>query len=215
MALERQKTIKVNLTKPIDSEIEEFLKNNEIDPAAIQIVIDSNGSTKRAHLIYANREDLKKKYEEQGRVYSDLDAVTYCHVKDISVNRGGSIDDEINSFLTNDNISAISISNYITQVSEGAVILYIDLPEQQEKMKAKQEEIMKQQEELANKLASEAVKDVDLETNDTIEKYASVTDDNSPIIEETDKVSNAGDEDNNMSPIQESEKSKKKFGKKK
>ena len=29
MALERQKTIKVNLTKPIDSEIEEFLKNNE------------------------------------------------------------------------------------------------------------------------------------------------------------------------------------------
>ena len=209
MALERQKTIKVNLTKPIDTEIEDFLKNNEIDPAAIQIVIDENGSSKKAHLIYANREDLKKKYEEQGRTYSDLDAVTYCHVKDISVNRGGNIDNEVNAFLTNENISAISISNYITQVTEGTVILYIDLVEQQKKMKAKQEEVMKKQEELAQKLASKAVKNVDLETNDIVEKYASVPeDDSNTIAEETEEIPPE-------TTKEETTTKKKKFGKRK
>ena len=62
MALERQVTLKTNITKSIDTEVENFLANNEIDPAAIQIVIDESMSTKRVHLIYAERASLKEVY---------------------------------------------------------------------------------------------------------------------------------------------------------
>lgn len=177
MALERQVTLKTNITKSIDTEVENFLANNEIDPAAIQIVIDESMSTKRVHLIYAERTSLKEAYEKQGRTYSDLDAVTYCHTKDIMVVRGGDIDSEVNQFISNEDISVISISNYVTPTYQGAFILYVDLVEQKKKMEAKQLEVAKMQEEMAKKLASEAVKNVDLETNDTIERYAKKSND--------------------------------------
>lgn len=177
MALERQVTLKTNITKSIDTEVENFLANNEIDPAAIQIVIDESMSTKRVHLIYAERASLKEVYEKQGRTYSDLDAVTYCHTKDIMVVRGGDIDSEVNQFISNEDISVISISNYVTPTYQGAFILYVDLVEQKKKMEAKQLEVAKMQEEMAKKLASEAVKNVDLETNDTIERYAKKSND--------------------------------------
>lgn len=176
MALERQITLKTNITKPIDVEVDNFLTNNEVDPAAIQIVIDENSSMKRACLIFAERSELKKLYEKQGRTYSDLDAVTYCHTKDIMVTRGGDIDSEVNAFLSNEDISIISISNYMTPTYQGTFILYVDLPEQKKKMEEKQLEVAKMQEEMAQRLASEAVKNVDLETNDTVERYAEKSD---------------------------------------
>ena len=183
MALERQITIEVNFGDALDSKIEDFLKNNEIDPAALQIVVDRDGGKKKAHLIYAERKDLKEVYEKQGRTYSDLDAVTFCHTKDIFVPRGTNLDNEVNNFVSNKDIAVISISNYVTPVNTGAVVLYIDTIEQKEKMEAKQAEIMKMQEEMAQKLASQAVKDVDLGTNETIEKYAEKSDDMPEQIE--------------------------------
>lgn len=171
MALERQVTIEANFAEPLDSKIEDFLRNNEVDPAAVQIVVDKDAGKKKAHLIYAERKNLKKMYEEQGRTYSDSDAVTFCHTKDIFFPRGRNIDSDINNFVSNKDIAVISISNYVTPNYVGALILYIDVIEQQKKMEAKQLEVAKMQEEIARKLASEAVKDGNLETNDVVEKY--------------------------------------------
>ena len=90
-------------------------------------------------------------YEEQGRTYSDSDAVTFCHTKDIFFPRGRNIDSDINNFVSNKDIAVISISNYVTPNYVGALILYIDVIEQQKKMEAKQLEVAKMQEEIVEK----------------------------------------------------------------
>ena len=56
------------------------------------------------------------------------------------------------------------------------------MAEQKEKAEAKKEEIEKAREELAQKLATTAVKDVDLDaTNDTLEKYATLSQNNDTL----------------------------------
>lgn len=172
MALEKQKTFKTGVAQTIDKEIEEYLKNNEIDPAAIQIAIDNGNGVKTATVIYAEREALKEIYKQQGRTYSDSDAVTYCHVKDIITPFSEDIDIKVNDFVSDENISIISLSRYFTPVNQGVFIFYIDLKEQQKKMEEKQKELEVAKEELAQQLATEAVKDTDLEQNDTVDKYA-------------------------------------------
>ena len=58
------------------------------------------------------------------------------------------------------------------------------MAEQKEKAEAKKEEIEKAREELAQKLATTAVKDVDLDTtNDTLEKYATLSQNNDTLDE--------------------------------
>lgn len=176
MALERQITFKTNVTKTIDVEIENYLQTAEVDPAAIQVVIDGGNGVKTATLTYGSREAIKAVYEQQGRTYSNADAVTYCHVKDIILPFTGDLDEEVNNFLSDDNVSAISISRYFTPVNQGAFILYINITEQKEKVDEKRAEVEKAQEELAQKLATKAVKDVELNTDETVEKYADMTD---------------------------------------
>jgi hypothetical protein len=175
MALEKQITFRTNVINPIDTEVENFLRSNEVDPAAIQVAIDSGNGVKTVTVTYGNREDIKAAYDKQGRSYSDADAVTYCHVKDIILPFNKDLDAEVNGFLADENISALSISRYFTLANQGAFIFYIDLTEQKEKLTAKQEEIEKARAELAEKLASSAVKDADLDTNDTLEKYSQMS----------------------------------------
>lgn len=175
MALERQITFKTGVAETIDTIVEEYLRNNEVDPAAIQVVIDAGTGTKTATLTYGSRDAIRKAYENQGRTYSDADAVTYCHVKDIILPFGKDLDEEVNNFLSDDNVSALSISRYFTLANQGAFILYINLEEQKAKLKEKEEEVKKVQEEMAQKLAQSAVKDTDLNTNDAIEKYAEMS----------------------------------------
>ena len=56
------------------------------------------------------------------------------------------------------------------------------MAEQKEKAEAKKEEIEKAREELAQKLATTAVKDVDLDTtNDTLEKYTILSQNNDTL----------------------------------
>lgn len=182
MALERQITFQTNVINTIDDEINNFLKTNAIDPAGIQIVISDALGLKTATLSYGNREEIKAAYEAQGRSYSQADEVTYCYVKDIIVPLNSSLDAEVNEFLADENISVVSISRYFTALNKGAFIFYINMAEQKEKAEAKKEEIEKAREELAQKLATTAVKDVDLDaTNDTLEKYATLSQNNDTL----------------------------------
>lgn len=175
MALEKQITFKTNVTKTIDAEIEEYLRTAEVDPAAIQIVIDGGNGVKTATLTYGSREDIKAVYEQQGRTYSNADAVTYCHVKDIILPFTGDLDKEVNDFLMDADISAISITRYFTLANQGAFIFYINLAEQKAKIEEKKAEVAEAQEKMAQELARNAVKDVELNTDDTVEKYAEMT----------------------------------------
>lgn len=173
MALERQITFKSNVTKLLDEEINNYLKNNEVDPAMVQVIVDNGNGIKTATLTYADREALKNAYEAQGRKYSDSDKVTYVHAKDIILPFTSDLDKEVNAILSDENISVLSISRYFTLANQGAFILYIDLKEQKIKLEEKHKEMEKAQEELAKKLAQTAVKDVDVDTkNDTTDKYA-------------------------------------------
>lgn len=186
MALERQITFQTNVINTIDSEINNFLKTNAIDPAGIQIVISDALGLKTATLSYGNREEIKAAYEAQGRSYSEADEVTYCYAKDIITPLNGDLDSEVNAFLTDENISVVSISRYFTALNKGAFIFYINMAEQKEKAEAKKEEIEKAREELAQKLATTAVKDVDLDTtNDTLEKYATLSQNNDTLDNKT------------------------------
>ncbi|MGN1327081.1 MAG: hypothetical protein ACI4VQ_03280 [Clostridia bacterium] len=185
MALERQITFQTNVINTIDGEINSFLKANAIDPAGVQIVISDALGLKTATLSYGDREEIKAAYEAQGRVYSEADEVTYCYVKDIVVPLNGLLDAEVNEFLSNGNISVISVARYFTAVNKGALIFFIDIEEQKEKAEKKKAEIEKAREELAQKLASQAVKDVSLDTNDAIEKYAGMSEQEPTHTEET------------------------------
>lgn len=186
MALERQITFQTNVINTIDDEINNFLKTNAIDPAGIQIVISDALGLKTATLSYGNREEIKAAYEAQGRSYSEADEVTYCYAKDIITPLNGDLDSEVNTFLADENISVVSISRYFTALNKGAFIFYINMAEQKEKAEAKKEEIEKAREELAQKLATTAVKDVDLDTaNDTLEKYATLSQNNDTLDEKT------------------------------
>lgn len=182
MALERQITFQTNVINTIDDEINNFLKTNAIDPAGIQIVISDALGLKTATLSYGNRKDIKAAYDTQGRSYSEADEVTYCYAKDIITPLNGDLDSEVNMFLADENISVVSISRYFTALNKGAFIFYINMAEQKEKAEAKKEEIEKAREELAQKLATTAVKDVDLDaTNDTLEKYATLSQNNDTL----------------------------------
>ena len=59
MALEKQITFKTNVTKTIDAEIEEYLRTAEVDPAAIQVVIDGGNDS----IDYSMIDDGKKVVE--------------------------------------------------------------------------------------------------------------------------------------------------------
>ncbi|MGM9543964.1 MAG: hypothetical protein ACI3T9_03195 [Romboutsia timonensis] len=178
MALERQITFQTNVINKIDDDINNYLKAHAVDPAGIQLVISDALGVKTATLSYGNRKDIKAAYDAQGRSYSEADEVTYCYAKDIITPLNGDLDSEVNAFLADENISVISISRYFTALNKGAFIFYINMAEQKEKAEAKKEEIEKAREELAQKLAATAVKDVDLNTtNDTLEKYATLSQD--------------------------------------
>lgn len=185
MALERQVTFQTNVINPIDDDINNYLKAHAVDPAGIQLVISDALGLKTATLSYGNRSDIKAAYDAQGRSYSEADEVTYCYVKDIVSVLNGDLDTEVNKFLSNENISVISISRYFTTINKGALIFYINIEEQKEKADAKKEEIEKAREELAQKLASQAVKDVDLNTNDAVEKYSEMSEQKSTNIEKS------------------------------
>lgn len=173
MAIERQQTFKSNVTKPLDEEVNNYLQNNEVDPAMIQIVIDGGNGVKTATLTYGDRELLKKLYKEKGRTYSDSDKVDYVHAKDIILPFTSNLDEAVNAFISDENISVLSISRYFTLANQGAFILYIDLAQQKVKFKEKQKEMAAAQEKMAKELAQQAVKDVDISTtNDTTDKYA-------------------------------------------
>ena len=184
MALERQITFQTNVNNTIDSEINKYLKEHAVDPAGIQLVVSDGMGMKFATLSYGNRKDIKAAYDTQGRSYSEADEVTYCYAKDIITPLNGDLDSEVNMFLADENISVVSISRYFTALNKGAFIFYINMTEQKEKAEAKKEEIAKAREELAQKLATTAVKDVDLDTtNDTLEKYATLSQNNEPSDE--------------------------------
>lgn len=173
MAIERQQTFKSNVTKPLDEEVNNYLQNNEVDPAMIQIVIDGGNGVKTATLTYGDRELLKKLYKEKGRTYSDSDKVDYVHAKDIILPFTSNLDEAVNAFISDENISVLSISRYFTLANQGAFILYIDLAQQKVKFEEKQKEMAAAQEKMAKELAQQAVKDVDISTtNDTTDKYA-------------------------------------------
>lgn len=173
MAIERQQTFKSNVTKPLDEEVNNYLQNNEVDPAMIQVVIDGGNGVKTATLTYGDRELLKKLYEEKGRTYSDSDKVNYVHAKDIILPFTSNLDEAVNAFISDENISVLSISRYFTLANQGAFILYIDLAQQKVKFEEKQKEMAAAQEKMAKELAQQAVKDVDISTtNDTTDKYA-------------------------------------------
>ena len=192
MALERQITFSTNVSKTIDTEVESYLRENEVDPALIQIVIDGGNGVKTATLTYANRNSLKTAYEAQNRKYTDADAVTYCHVKDIITAFSNNLDDEVNEFLADENISVLSITRYFTLANKGAFIFYLDLTEQKEKLKIKEEEIAKAREELANKLAQEAVKEPepDLAQPEIVEKLSQVDLEEPAVLQTADEIEN-------------------------
>ncbi len=184
MALERQITFQVNVNNTIDNKVNQYLKDNEVDPAGVQVVIDGGKGIKTATLSYGSREAIKAAYESQGRQYSDSDAVTYCYAKDIIAPSIEELDNKVNEFLSDENVSAISISRYVTAINNGAFIFYVNIAEQKEKMEQKKKEVEKAQEELAQKLATSAVKDVNLDSNETVEKYADMTQEDKKEAEE-------------------------------
>lgn len=184
MALERQITFQVNVNNTIDDKVNQYLKDNEVDPAGVQVVVDGGKGIKTATLSYGSREAIKAAYESQGRQYSDSDAVTYCYAKDIIASSVEELDTKVNEFLSDENVSAISISRYVTVINNGAFIFYVNVAEQKEKMEQKKKEVEKAQEELAQKLATSAVKDVDLDSNETVEKYADMTQEDKKETEE-------------------------------
>lgn len=172
MALERQKTFSTNVNNTIDDQLNEFLTNEKVDPAYVQVVINNDAGLKYATITYGEREELKIAYEEQGKSYTEADEVDYCHFKDIKVLPNTDLDEEVNNFIKDKNISILSINRYVTRINIGALIFYVDLAEQKIKLDKKAEEVAKAREELAQKLATEAVADTNLEISDTTNKYA-------------------------------------------
>lgn len=172
MALEKQITFSVPLSEKIDKKIQAYLDETEIDPAGVQILVDDRRGIKTATLTYGERNALKEVYEKQGREYTEFDRVTFCYVKDLVCNFSDNLDKVVNDFISNENIAILSITRYFTAVNQGAFIFYINIAEQKEKEEGKKELYLKKQEELAQKMAKEAVKTTDLEVNDTVEKYS-------------------------------------------
>lgn len=216
MALERQITFSTGMNNTIDLEVEKYLRENEVDPAAIQVVVDAGRGIKTATLTYGDRESIKKAYEEQGRTYSNSDKVTYCHVKDIIVPFGQNLDNIVNNFFKDTSIGIISVSRYFTPVNQGAFILYIDLNEQKRKSDEKKEEVKKAQEELAQKLAKKAVKDADLKEDETVDKYSQAITDYGVTAEEAAKNATLNIEESQVPTPEEQttseEPKKKRFG---
>ena len=206
MALERQKTFEVNLQQTIENEVENFLRNNEIDPAGVQVLIDNGRGIKEVVVTYGERDAIKEAYAKQNRDYTDADKVDYCHIKEIMGNLSDNLDDQINDFIANSNIGLISMSRYITTVNKGIIIFYFDLEAQARKAEEKKLAYEKLKEELSQKFAKEAVKDSDLETtNETVDKFSNIDLEENQQQEET---TNTENENKNEEETKQPEKTK-------
>lgn len=171
----KYKEIDVSIGADLGKAVDEFLREDiEVIGIQARIVVDR----KVAVIKYVPRDEVRKKYEENGTEFKEYNYANYLHTVEVSVSVAQDLSKAMNDLLeSNKDIEAMTEIYYDGNNLKNVIILYTSRSEYEHNEAIKKAEMEEQIQKRAEEMAKQSIKqpeNIELQ-NDVLDKYATVS----------------------------------------